>query len=206
MIESDIDRRYRFVIAGLLLWANFAFGLSFLPMAPILPIITDDYRISHTMAGLLVGVVFLIEGIFGLPGGIVVGWLGQKRSYTISFFMMGAATLTALSPSFEGMMALRIVYSLGIALFYPATAPLLMQWFQPKVVPLIYALGVSFVILGFVVSSATVAPLSDILGWERVLGIFGAVGLGVAFAWLFLGKVQGGVGVMSTRACSHKVT
>ena len=133
-----------------------------------------------------------------------MGWLGQRRSYTISFFMMGAATLTALSPGFEGILALRIVYSLGIALFFPATAPLLMQWFQPRVIPLIYGLGSAFVIVGFVVSSATVAPLSDILGWERVLGIFGAAGLVAAIAWLLLGKVQGGVGVVSTRACSHK--
>ena len=102
MNESSLDRRYRFVIVGLLLWANFAFGLSFAAMAPILPVITEHYGISHTMAGLLVGVIFIIEAIFGLPGGVIVGWLGQKRSYTISFFMMGAVTLTALSPRLRG--------------------------------------------------------------------------------------------------------
>ena len=136
MNESSLDRRYRFVIVGLLLWANFAFGLSFAAMAPILPVITEHYEISHTMAGLLVGVIFIIEATFGLPGGVIVGWLGQRRSYAISFFMMGAGTLTALSPSFEGLLALRIAYGFAIALFLPATATLLMQLFRPRVLPL----------------------------------------------------------------------
>ncbi len=187
---SDQSTRYRFVIAGLLIWANFAFGLNFVSMAPILPIISDDYGISHTLAGLLIAVIFIIEGIFGLPGGIIVGWLGQRRAYTISLFMMGTATLTALSPSFEGLMALRVVYSLGIALFFPATAPLIMQWFQPKVIPLVYGVGTSSIMVGFAVSGILVAPMSDIIGWETVLGAFGAVGLGVAVAWVFLGKTQ----------------
>ena len=194
MIESHIDRRYRFVIVGLILWANFAFGLSFVSVAPILPIITEDYGISHTMAGLLVSVVFIIMAIFGLAGGIIVGRLGTRRSLTIGLFMMGLVTLTALSPGFEGLIAIRVLYSLGLALMIPATAPLIMGWFRPEVLPMVYGLGSAFVVVGTVVSVATVAPLSDILGWERVLGIFGAVGLGVAFAWLFWGKVQEGVG------------
>ena len=130
MTESGTRGRYRFVIIVLLLWANFAFGLSFIPIASILPVLEDHYGISHTMAGLLVAMVFIIEAIFGLPGGIVVGWLGQRRSYTLSFFLMGTLTLTALSPSFGALMALRVAYSLGVALFFPATAPLIMRWFE----------------------------------------------------------------------------
>ncbi len=193
MTESRTRGRYRFVIIGLLLWANFAFGLSFIPIAPILPVLEDHYGISHTLAGLLVAIVFIVEAIFGLPGGIVVGRLGQRRSYTLSFFLMGAVTLTALSPGFGALVALRVAYSLGVALFFPATAPLIMQWFEPKILPIVYGVGTAAIMAGLMVSVATVAPLSDLLGWEKVLGIFGAVGLGVAVAWIFLGKTPDGV-------------
>ena len=190
MHRSLPDSPYRFVIVALLIWANFAFGLSFIAVAPILPIITEDYGINQTMAGLLVGVVFIIMAAFGLPGGLIVGRLGTRRSVTISLFLMAAVTLTALSPGFEGLLVLRMVYGLGMALFFPATASLIMRSFRPKELPIVYGLGAAIMMLGFVVSTATVAPLSDILGWERVLGIYGAVGLGATFAWLFWGKTQ----------------
>ena len=68
MVEGRRRSSYRYVIAGLTVWAHFAGGASFAVVAPVLPLITDDYGISHTSAGLLVGVVTLIQAIFGGPG------------------------------------------------------------------------------------------------------------------------------------------
>ena len=194
MVRSDRASRYRFVIVGLVLCAHFAFGLSFVAVAPVLPLIREDHSVSFTMGGLLVGVIFIVQAVFGLPAGIIVGRLGVRRTYTISLLLIGMVTLTFLSPSFEGLMALRIVYALGAALMIPATAPLIMRWFRPRIVPVIYGLNISFIMLGFVVSSAATAPLASVIGWERVLGLFGAVGLGVALAWVLWGKTQEGVG------------
>ena len=173
-----------------MLWAHFATGLSFQSLAPVLPLITDDYGINHATAGVLVGVVMIIHGAFGIPGGLIVGRVGVWRIYTVSWFMMGALTLTALSPSFEGLMALRIIYGLGVAAMMPATGPLIMQWFRPREVPIITSLNVASVSLGIVVSVSTASPLAGLMGWETVLGLFGAVGLAGAFAWLVWGKTR----------------
>ena len=181
---------YRYVIGGLTLWAHFATGLSFQSVSPVLPLITDDYGINHTTAGVLVGIVMIIHGAFGIPGGIMVGRVGVWRIYTVSWFMMGALTLMALSPGFEGLMALRIIYGLGVAAMLPATGPLIMQWFRPREVPIITSLNIACVSLGIVVSVSTAAPLADLIGWETVLGLFGAVGLAGAFAWLVWGKAR----------------
>ena len=108
--------------------------------------------------------------------------------------MMGSMTLMFLSPGFYGLLALRIVYSLGAALLTPATGHLVMQWFRSRELPIITGLTLASTSIGFVISLATAALLADILGWQRVLGLFGAVGLAAAFAWLIWGKAQEGMG------------
>ena len=193
MIQSPTYSRYRFVIGGLTVWAHFGLGTSYLAVSPILPLITKDYGVSHATAGLLVGVVMIMSALFGIPGGFIVGRLGLRRTYTIALFMTGLLTLSALSPGFGGFLALRILYGLGFAAFIPATGPLLMHWFRPRELPVINGLNMAGISLGMMLSLSTAAPLSDILGWERVLGIFGAIGLAAAFAWLFFGRVQSGV-------------
>ncbi|MCE2464433.1 MAG: MFS transporter, partial [Dehalococcoidia bacterium] len=79
---------------------------------------------------------------------------------------------------------------LGVAAMLPATGPLIMQWIRPREVPIITSLNIACVSLGIVVSVSTAAPLAGLMGWETVLGLFGAVGLVGAFAWLVSGKVQ----------------
>ena len=190
MITNSKDRRYRFAIGGLMLWAHFATGTGFGVVSPILPLITDDYGISHTEAGLLVAVMMFMIGALGLPGGIVVGRLGLWRIYTFSWFMMGLMALAALSPNFPGLLALRMAYGLGCALLITATGPLIMQWFRPREAPIIISLNMASAAVGIAVSAITSAPLADLLGWERVMGLYGAVGLAGAFAWLFWGNTQ----------------
>ena len=177
-----------------MLWAHFALGTGFGVVSPILPLITDDYGISHTEAGLLVALMMLMLGAFGIPGGIVVGRFGLWRIYTFSWFMMGLMTLAALSPNFLGLLALRIAYGLGSILLLTATGPLVMQWFRPREAPIIVSLTMASVAVGIAVSAFTAAPLADLLGWERVMGLYGAVGLAGAFVWLFWGKTQEGGG------------
>ena len=182
------------MIVGLTLSANFSAGMSLLAMSPILPLISEEYQIGRAAAGLLVGVAVFMVAAFALPGGVIAARLGTRRIYVASLLMMGLSTLTALSPSFEVLLALRVVYGLGLALMWPAAAPLLMQWFRPKELPLINSLNISCFLLASAVSLSTIAPISEVVGWERALGLFAAVSLVAAVVWLFWGKSQENVG------------
>ena len=188
MADQPSAGNYRFVIGGLVLWANFAAGTSFQAIAPLLPLIERDYEIGHATGGLLMGSVLFMLAAFGIPGGVIVGRLGLWRAYTISYFMMGLLTLAALSPSFAGLFALRIVFGLGMAAMFPATGALAMQWFRPRELPVVISLGMAAASLGMVVSAASSAPLADVVGWERDIGIFGSLGLAGALAWLVWGR------------------
>ena len=204
MIQSRTYSRYRFVIGGLTVLSHFGLGASYLAVSPILPLITDEYGVSHATSGLLVGVVMIMSAIFGIPGGFIVGRLGLRRTYTIALFMVGLLTLSALSPGFWGLLVLRVLYGLGFAAFIPANGPLLMQWFRPRELPVINGMNMAGVSLGIMLSLSTAAPLSDRLGWEMVLGIFGAIGLFAAFAWLLLGRVRGGAETLAVAPVALK--
>ena len=192
MIKVATSDRYRFVIGGLSLWAHLSAGLSFTAVSPILPLITDDYGLSHTTAGLLVGVAMIVFGALSLPGGVVAGRLGPRRAYALGWLLVGVMSLSALSPGFAGLLALRIVYGLGMAAMIPAAASLVMQWFSSRERLIVTSLNIAFLNVGMVLSASTAAPIADIIGWEKALGSFGGIGLTGAFAWLLWGKSKEG--------------
>ena len=190
MNNGNQRKRYRFVIGGLLIWSYCASGVSFSVISPILPIITEDYNIGHTAAGILVGVAMVVWGAFGIPGALIVGWLGVKRTISVGWLLTGMLCFAALSPNYEGLMALRVAFGLGMAVLIPATGPLIMQWFGPKELPIITSLNMASVTLGMVVAIATSVPLADAFGWQRAMGAFGGISMIGAFAWLIWGRAD----------------
>ena len=192
---SDTTGTYRFVIGGLAVGGHFLTGAGFQVLSPLLPLVTEDYGIDHGTAGLLVAAPLLVIAIFGILGGAIVGRVGLHRAYSIGWLLMGASALAALSPGFEGLLALRIAFGLGIALMFPATGPLLMQWFRPREITIVTSLSVGSMSLGMMVAMATAAPLAEALEWETVVGIFGGVGLAGAIAWIIWGKTREEVAV-----------
>ena len=189
MARSERASPYRFVIGGLIMLLAISGTASFVAVPPVLPLITEEYEISYGDAGLLVGVVSILA-ILTLPGGILVSRLGLKRTYTVSALMMGVPVFTVFSPSFEGLLALRIIYGLGLALWFPATGPLVMQWFPSRERPIMIGLNVACNTIGMVVALSTAAPMADLVGWQMVVGAFGGVVTAGAVAWHIFGRVQ----------------
>ena len=188
-VSPSVDR-YRFVVGGFVAWAFFSSAAGLSVISPVLPLIREDYGINHTAAGLLVGAASVVWGIFGIPGALLVGRLGSKRTFTLAWLLTSLSALVALSPGFEELLALRVLYGLGLATMVPATGSLFMQWFRPS--ELTAATGVSFlfVTLGMVVSVATAAPLAEAFGWQRAVGLYGAIGLAGTAAWSIWGRAR----------------
>ena len=170
------------------MWLQFATGAGFQVVSPLLPIISEDYGITHGTAGILVGLPLVILGLFGIPGAAIIGRLGERRSYTLAWLMMGAVILTVLSPGFIGLLVLRVIFGIGIAIGFPATGAILMQWFRPRELTIITSLNIACMPLGIMVGIATGAPLAGSLGWEGVLGVHGGMALAGAAVWFVLGK------------------
>lgn len=188
MNENRQEGSYRFIIGGFTIWAHLAAGLSFQAVSPVLPLITDAYGINHVSAGLLVGVVTIIQGVFGVPAGIMAGRVGLKKMYLAGWLLMGLLALAALSPSFPELLALRMGYGLGVAMILPTTGTLIMHWFKGRELPIITSLNVVALSVGIVISVSTAAPLAEVLGWENVMALFAGPALAGGVAWLFWGR------------------
>ena len=189
--EALPPRRYRFLIAGLVMAAHFSVGLNLFTISPLLGDVIRDYEINRGSAGLLIALALLVAAGFGLPGGVVISRLGIARSYTLGWWLAGLMTLSFLAPNYLSLLALRLSFGLGFALVLITTGPLLLRWFRPKEVLVMNGLNTAVLSLGIAISIATAAPLAGVLGWQNSLSVFGAIGLVGAAAWTVLGKVPG---------------
>ena len=189
--------KYRFVIAGLILFAHLSVGLNFFVVAPLLPLIVDHYQINLATASLLSALALLVHSFFGLPGGIIAVRFGLKRVYFISWLMVGLPVLSALAPNFVTLLMLRLVFGVGFGAIIPATGPLLMQWFRPREITIMNGLDIAALSLGVALSVFVAAPLANAVGWQNTLSVFGGIPLLGAAAWGIFGRVNPG-----TRAAS----
>jgi cyanate permease len=189
-IEITQPRRYRLVIAGLVMASHFSVGLNIFTISPLLGDVISEYGINRGAAGLLIALALLVSAGSGLPGGVVVTRIGLKRSYTVGWWLIGLAAFSFLAPNYFSLLALRLSFGLGFALVLIATGPLLLQWFKPKEVLVMNGLNTAILSLGIALSIALAAPLAGVMGWQGSLSVFGAVGMVGAAAWVVLGKVS----------------
>lgn len=182
--------RYRFVIGVLILAAHASIGLNFFNITPLLPLIIDDYEVSRASASLLIALPTIIKALVGLPGSLIANRFGLNRTFTVSWFMLGMLALSPLAQDFNSMILLRLLYGLGTGLVMTGSAALIMQWFEPREVPIMNTLLLIVVVSGTAVSITLAVPMSQVMSWEAVLGAFGAVGMAGAIAWSLLGKTK----------------
>ena len=188
--QSAGKSRYRFVIGALILAAHASIGLNFFNITPLLPLVIDDYEVSRASASLLIALPTIVKALVALPGSLIVNRFGLNRTFTLSWFMLGMLALSPLAQDFNSMIALRLIYGLGTALVMTASAALIMQWFEPREVPVMNTLLLIVVVTATAISITLAVPMSQVMSWEAVLGTFGAVGMAGAIAWSLLGKTK----------------
>ena len=179
---------YRYVIAGLILTCFFSAGLNFSVVAPLFPLIIEEYGTTRAIASLLVALVFLLNASVGLPGSIIGGRWEARRVFLFSWLLMGVLALSPFAPNFWVLLVMRLVYGVGFGLQFPSTGPILMAWFRPSEIRLISGLNIAGFGVGVAISLATAAPLAGLVGWQTALGIYGSLTLVGSAAWMLLGK------------------
>lgn len=188
-MRSTPYRPYRFVIAGFLLLFNTSYGINFGAVAPIIPLIMDDYDVGRGTAGLLISVVIISQAVMFIPGGILAARSPVKLIFGLGWLMSGAMVLTVLVDSFPFLVALRAIYGLALALVMPTTARLVMRWFKPNETPIVTSLNVTSFTLGLGAGTFIAAPISLELGWQNTLSLFGGVLVVGGLAWALLAKI-----------------
>ena len=170
-------------MAVMTLAAHLAAGLNLFAVSPLLPLAIDDYGISRAEAGLLISLPMLVGAGLGIPGGMLAARFGLKRSYMVSWAAMALLSLSAFTPNFYAMLALRLFYGVGLALMVASSGPLVMQWFRGREVLVVNALNTAILSLGVAVSVAGAVPLAEWLGWKMTLTVFAGIGVIGTFIW-----------------------
>ena len=170
-------------MAVMTLAAHLAAGLNLFAVSPLLPLAIDDYGISRAEAGLLISLPMLVGAGLGIPGGMLAARFGLKRSYMVSWAAMALLSLSAFTPNFYAMLALRLFYGVGLALMVASSGQLVMQWFRGREVLVVNALNTAILSLGVAVSVAGAVPLAEWLGWKTTLTVFAGIGVIGTVIW-----------------------
>lgn len=188
VVAQQRTSRYRFVVGGLIVLLNLSIGLSFYAISPLLPVIINDFGISRTAASLLIGLVILVQAIFSIPGGILVARMDKKLMLAAGGLLSSCMVLAFLSHSFGVLLTLRLVYGLGMAIMWPATGPLVMQWFSRRERPLWNSLNMAANSAGITISMFIAAPLAEAIGWREALSVLSIVAVVASMLWIVLGR------------------
>ena len=187
-VAQPMASNYRWVMAALSLAAHLVLGLNLFGIAPVLPLVIEDYQINRVTAGLLISLPMLVGAALGIPGGMLVASIGVRRANLIAWIAMAILALSFLSPNFAAMLILRLAYGIGLAMTITSTGPLLMGWFSQKEVLVMNALNTALVSLGVAISVAGAAPLAAMTDWKIAMSLFGVLGVAGAGAWAVAGR------------------
>ena len=165
--------RYSQVIAAVLLLAHMMRGLNMFGVAPLLPLVIEDFDISRAAAGLLVSLPMLVAAVFGIPGGMLVAGIKVRRALIVGWAATALLSLSFLASDFFSMLALRLAFGVGFALIVTTTGPLLMAWFSPKGALVVNSFNTVFLSLGVTLSVISAVPLAQLTDWKTVLTLFG---------------------------------
>ncbi|MCC5853401.1 MAG: MFS transporter, partial [Alkalimonas sp.] len=155
---------------------------------PVLDLIKSDWELSEQKSNFLISVYNVGAITALLVGGIIIDRYGTKRALLLfASICFLAAVLTAFSPSYEVMVAGRLLLGLGSEPLIVAATTVLAKWFKGK--ELSFAFGINLSISRFGSASADwstnfASPLYS--NWQDPLWLATAfAGISVTAAMLY---------------------
>ena len=193
MVDSNVSEGasraappYRFVIYALVVLMNFTLGVSFLAPASLLPLITDEYNLSHSGGAFVVTSITLVFMAGSLPAAIIVSRWNTRAVYGIGWALMGCAALTPFVGGFWALIGLRLVQGLGASVLTPLTAGIIMRWAPVREVPIVNAISLATLTVGLGAALYLGPIFAGAVGWRWAIGIEGLITLAGAVLWLVL--------------------
>jgi MFS family permease len=164
-----------------------AFVIVFQSIPPVLSLIIHELGISHSEAGLLMG-LFALPGIFlAIPGGLLSDYYGGKRIGAISLGLMFVGTaVSTLSPGFYLLAAGRLIAGIGALTFVVVAPQILSQWFFKNELGLAMGIFNTAVPLGTIIVFNTFGRLGTMLSWRLLIFITMIFSLAALFIFLLL--------------------
>jgi MFS family permease len=165
MLMSESGYRWIILIVAYLCMLAFAFTLQFLP--PILSLIIEDMKFTHTQAGLLMS-LFALPTIFLsiLAGSLSDRW-GPLKVGGFSLILAIAGTLLfALGGSFVSISIGRVISGIGAATIAIVAAQMISQWFRGREVGTAMGIYNTAMPVGTIICYTSFGNIGQSLGWR----------------------------------------
>jgi len=187
--ESAATKKYRWVILILafLCMLGFAFTLQSIP--PVLPLIIRGLELTHSQAGLLMGLFALPAIILSILAGLLSDRLGPFKIGVASICLIIVGnTILAFGNSFLVACAGRAVAGTGAAIVAIVAAQILSQWFSGHGIGAAMGIFNTAMPVGTIICFTVFSRIGERLGWRLPIFITVAVNVAVLIAFLILYK------------------
>ena len=181
---SETPTRARYGVVGLTLALVAIAYLDRVCIATAAPAMKADLGLSDTEMGLVFSAFTLAYAIFEVPSGWFADRFGPRLALTrivIWWSLMTAAT--GMATGFASLFAIRLLFGMGEAGAFPATARVYASWLPAAQRGGVFGLLIMAGALGGAATQPLVVAMLGVMEWHHVFEIFGLVGLGWAVVW-----------------------
>ncbi len=174
-----------------LFFLSFLWFLSFSTraiFAPVLPLIEDEFAVSHATASSIFAFMSCGYSISLLVSGMVGGRIGYKKS--ISFCLISSSLVFLAIPfvnTFAPLRYLSFLLGLAAGIYLPTSIPLLTAYYQEKNWGKTIAIHDSAASFSIFSSPFLCLGILTFLPWRGIFAILGMLGLLCGIIFLFLG-------------------
>jgi len=173
-------------LGGIILVA-LALRPSLVSIGPVLPQVTQSFKLSHTSAGLLTTIPDVLMGLLALPTPWLAHKYGRDKLIIIAMILL---TLSTFARAFSTNTTVLLLTTAGVGAGIAITGALLSGFIKVsflKRTTLVMGIYASSLALGSTISAFLTIPIADAFGgWRLAIGSYAIIGLIGTIAWKFL--------------------
>jgi len=172
------DLRHDTEVIGLVGFAHLFSHFLQLILAPLFPLLKDEFGVGYAALGLMVAVMYTVSGISQTMAGFIVDRYGARRVLLFGMATFSLALLLAgLATSYWMLVAVAMLSGLGNSVFHPADFAILNAKVDPRRLGYAFSthgIGGNF---GWLAAPAFSIGISTLYGWRAATMTAGVLGL-----------------------------
>ena len=178
MSAGATELRHDAEVIGLVGFAHMLSHFLQLILAPLFPLLKDEFGVGYAALGLMVSVMYSVSGVSQTMAGFIVDRYGARRVLLFGMAAFSLALLlTGLATSYWMLVAIALLAGIGNSVFHPADFAILNAKVNPK------RLGHAFSThgicgnFGWLTAPVFSIGISTAYGWRAVTIAAGVLGL-----------------------------
>ncbi len=187
-LKKEEGSGYAWVILWVAFIASVAAPLAQMKIAPIMPVLMQEFGLNAAGAGMLMSVFAITGFILALPAGMIMQRFGVKFTGLVATgCVVLGSVLGALATSSGFMLFTRLIEGVGMGLIGVVAPAVISMWFPPEKRGGPMGIWATWVPVGMVLMFVLAPVINGAFGWRAVWwfsGIFAAVAF--VLVWLFL--------------------